>query len=107
MSPYQKNKKYILEKVAEGRVLTDKKQPEVWKEKLDATERKEKTKQREKARKEKHLLKEKSVFQITAGKKNSRKKLSRKENDLTQENVSKRNELQVWNLAKIKKKNKQ
>ena len=29
MSPYQKNKKYILEKVAEGRVLTDKKQPEV------------------------------------------------------------------------------
>lgn len=104
MSPYQKNKKYILEKVAEGRVLTDKKQPEVWKEKLDATERKEKTKQREKARKEKHLLKEKSVFQITAGKKNSRKKLSQKENDLTQENVSKRNELQVWNLAKIKKK---
>ena len=29
MSPYQKNKKYILEKVVEGRVLTDKKQPEV------------------------------------------------------------------------------
>ena len=40
MPPNQKSKKYIPRAVTEGRIITDKKRVELFKEKLDAKERK-------------------------------------------------------------------